>query len=159
MSVSTESPEAVERAAGGADVPTVDPRAPRFGQSLTALGFATGIALDLPVVVYAVAAVLLLAVVSGWRVDVYGVLWQHGVSHLLTPPTEREAAAPHRFARLLGAAGGTVASLCLLAGVPLAGYAVAWVVAALAALAALTGICIGCRMYRQVAFVRDLGIL
>lgn len=137
----------------------VDPRAPRFGQTLTTLGLLAGIALQTPLFVYGVAAVLAAAVLSGWRVDAWGALWRLGARRVLDPPAEREPAAPHRFAKLMGAGFTTAASLFLLAGVPLAGYALAGTVAALAGLAALTDVCLGCRMYRQVSFFRRLGVV
>jgi hypothetical protein len=137
----------------------VDPRAPRFGQSLTALGLVAAIALQTPALVYAVAVVLVAAVLSGWRVDLYAALWKHGAMAVLDPPAEREPAAPHRFARLLGAVFTATGSIALLAGLPVVGYALAGVVAALAGLAATTGFCLGCRMYRQVQFVQRLGVL
>ena len=143
-----------------ADAPAlVDPRAPRFGQALTALGLVTAIALQIPALVYAVAVVLGAAVLSGWRVDLYATLWKQGAMSVLDPPAEHEPAAPHRFARLLGAVFTAAGSVALLAGLPLVGYVLAGVVAVLAGLAATTGFCLGCRMYRQVQFVQRLGIL
>ena len=137
----------------------VDPRAPRFGQTLTALGFGSAILFDVPVLVYAVTAVLVAAVVSGWRLDLYATLWRTAMVPLVGQPAEREHAAPHRFARLLGAGFGFLGSGLLLAGFPLAGYAVVGTVVVLAGLAASTGFCLGCRMYRQVRFVQRLGLV
>ncbi|MEF8774972.1 MAG: DUF4395 domain-containing protein [Haloarculaceae archaeon] len=148
-----------EAGGGGGASPTVDPRAPRFGQSLTAIGFGAGIALDLPAVVYAVTIVLVAAVASGWRLDLYAVLWRRLLVPIVGYPGEREAAAPHRFARLMGAGFGLLGSGLVLAGYSLAGYATVGVVVVLAGLAATTGVCLGCRMYRQVRFVRGLGLL
>lgn len=140
-------------------IASVDPRAPRFGQSLTTLGLLAGILLDLPILVYAVTAVLVTAAASGWRIDLYGVLWRHVVRSFVGAPDEPEPASPHRFAKLMGATGTTIASALLLAGFPLAGYVVAGLVAAAAGLAAVTGICLGCRMYRQVSFFRRLDVV
>ena len=134
-------------------VARVDPRTPRFGQAVTASGLLSGIALDRPVLVFAVTAVLSLAVLSRWRVDAYGLAFRGLVAPRLAPEAP-EPAAPHRFAKLIGAAGTTLASLALLAGVPLVGYALAGAVALAAGLAATTGLCLGCRMYRGVALFR-----
>lgn len=136
----------------------IDPRAPRFGQAVTATVLLTGLAFRLPAAVYAVAAVLLAAVLSGWRLDLYGVAWR-GLRQVVDPPAEREPASPHRFAKLVGAAGTATASGLLLGGLPVAGYAVAAVVAGAAGLAATTGICIGCRCYRQVGAAQRLGVV
>lgn len=142
----------------------VDPRAPRFGQAVTATLALSGVALGMPALVYAVAAVLGTAVASGWRLDLYAVLWRRVLTPVVGPSSEREPATPHRFARLLGAIGTALASVLLLLGgvVPgatAAGFAIAGVVGALAALGALTGFCLGCRLYGQVAYFRRLGIL
>jgi len=148
-----------ESAPRGGEESYVDPRAPRFGQTLTATGLLVGVILDVPALVYAVTAVLVLAVVAGWELDAWAALWRHGALRLLDAPEDREPAAPHRFAKLIGATGTTLSSALLLAGAPLAGYAVALAVAAAAALSAATGICLGCRMYRQVAFFRRLDVV
>ncbi|MEF8785537.1 MAG: DUF4395 domain-containing protein [Haloarculaceae archaeon] len=137
----------------------VDPRAPRFGQSLTALTLGVAIALQLPVLVYALGVILSAAVISGWRIDAYALLWRHGALRLLDPPTAREPASPHRFARVVGAVVTAGASVTLLAGFPVVGYVLAGLVAVLAGLAATTGFCLGCRMYRQVQFFQRLGLV
>lgn len=136
----------------------VDPRAPRFGQSMTAGLLLAGLAFQVPTAIYAVTAILLAAVVSGWRLDLYGLAWR-SLLPVVGAPDEREPAAPHRFAKLLGAAGTALASALLVVGLPAAGYAVAAVVAGAAGLAAATGICLGCRFYRQVGRVRRLGVV
>ncbi|MWG33553.1 DUF4395 domain-containing protein [Halomarina oriensis] len=141
------------------DLALVDPRAPRFGQALTATGMVLGLALAEPLFVYAVALALGVAVVSRWRVDAYATLWRRVLIPVVGRPDEREPAAPHRFARLVGAATTTLASLAFLAGFSLVGSVLAAVVATLAGLAAVTGVCVGCRFYRQVAFVRRLGVV
>lgn len=149
-----------ERSAGEGpeEIAVVDPRAPRFGQALTATGLLAGIAFDRPVLVYLVAAVLGLAVASRWRYDLYAVLWRRVVGRVVEP-AEPEPAAPHRFAKLLGATGTIPASALLVGGVPVAGYAVAAAVAVAAGLGATTGVCIGCRMYRSVSAFRRLDVI
>ncbi|WP_254537984.1 DUF4395 family protein [Halomarina litorea] len=106
-----------------------------------------------------VALVLNLAVLSEWRLDLYGVLWKRAVVPVVGRPAEREPAAPHRFAKLVGAVTTALAGVALLAGLLLVGYAIAGVVAALAGLAAATDVCLGCRLYRQVSFFRRLGVV
>lgn len=164
MATPSESAEPTEAA-----VDLVDPRAPRFGQSLTAIGLVAGIALAEPAVVVAVTVVLNLAVVSGWRADLYAALWRHAMIPVVGPPTEREPAAPHRFAKLMGAGFTLVASVLLLAdtalpalalgGLTVAGYVVAGLVALLAGIAAVFDVCVGCRMYQRVSFFRSLGVV
>lgn len=139
----------------GAD--RVDPRAPRFGQAITAALLALGIALRAPALVAAVAAILWVAVLSDWKVDLYGLLWRYAMIPIVGRPREREPAAPHRFAKLVGATFTLAAVVLLAADVALVGYAIAGLVALLAAVAAVFDLCLGCKMYRQVSFFRNLG--
>lgn len=140
-------------------VAMVDPRAPRFGQTLTTLGLAAGVVVGEPLLIAFVAVVLSTAVLSGWRVDAWAFLWRRIAIPVVGPPAEREPAAPHRFAKLLGAVGTTLSVVAIAAGVPLVGYGIAVAVATAAGLAAVTDICLGCRMYRQVSVVRRLGLV
>lgn len=139
-------------------VAMVDPRAPRFGQTITTIGLVASIGLQRPVLIFAVTAILLTAVVSRWRYDPYGLLWKYFVKPIVTY-RDPEPVAPHRFAKLLGAVGTTLASAFILAGIPLVGYVVAGAVALAAGLAAATGICLGCRMYRGVSLFRRLNVV
>lgn len=148
----------------GRPVDVVDPRAPRFGQGITTLGLVAGIALQEPAFVYAITAVLVVAAVSGWRIDAYSFLWRRVLIPVVGKPAERESAAPHRFAKLMGATFTAAASGLLLVGsasgaglLVAGGFALAGVVAVLAAVAAVLDICVGCRMYEQVSFFRRLG--
>lgn len=137
----------------------VDPRAPRFGQSITALGMVAFVATGNPLPLFAVAAVLVVSVLSNWRLDLYGFVWRTAVVPVVGKPDEPEPASPHRFAKLMGAAFTATASLLWLADFTLAATAVAAVVGALAFVAAALDICVGCRMYSQVKFFRDLGVV
>lgn len=143
----------------GSSPTLVDPRAPRFGQSLTAGGLLLGIALGFPPLIYLVTAVLLTALLTRWRYDPYGILWRTLVQPAVGRPDEPEPAAPHRFAKLLGAIGTSVASLLIVLGFPTGGYVIAALVAIAAGLAAVTGLCLGCRLYRQVGFFRRHSIV
>ncbi|MFB6153907.1 MAG: DUF4395 domain-containing protein [Halodesulfurarchaeum sp.] len=149
MATVPDSTEAVSR---------VDPRAPRFGQAITATVLLTAILTTTPILVYGLAVVMLAAIASGWRLDAYAVLWRRGV-HPLVEERQPEPAAPHRFARLMGATGTTLAAVGLLAGLPIAGYAVAALIAGVAGVSAATGYCIGCRMYRSVSFFQGLDVV
>jgi hypothetical protein len=148
------------------DVAMVDPRAPRFGQIITMTGLGMGVVLREPLLVLAVAVALNAAVLSGWRLDLYGVLWRHGMTRIVGMPDETEPASPHRFARLMGAAFTAIATVLLYAaplvdvpGLVLAGYGVAALVALLAGIAGIGDYCVGCKLYRQVSFFRRLGVV
>lgn len=137
----------------------IDPRVPRFGQTITTIGLVAGIALDTPELVFTITAILGLAVVSSWRVDAYALAWRHVIQPVIGDTTDPEPAAPHRFAKLLGAVGTVLASAAILIGVPTLGYVIAGGVAVAAGLAATTGICLGCNLYRQVRFFRRLDVI
>ena len=62
-----------------------------------------------------------------------------------------EDSRPPRFANKIGFAVLTAASLAYLLGVPVVGTALGLIVAALALLAATTGFCVGCWIYRLSA--------
>lgn len=142
-------------------VPTVDPRAPRFGQGLTGSLLGIGIIVREPLLVAFVAFSLTIAVVTRWRFDPYALLWRHVMVRLLGPPSETDTAAPHRFAKLIGATFTLAATPLVLIGGPflLGGYALAGVVAVLAGLAALSGFCVGCRLYKQLAVAKRLRLV
>jgi hypothetical protein len=143
------------------EVEYVDPRAPRLGQALTALLATLGVASTdlLPIAV--LALVLATAAVSRWRVDAWVTLWRRLAVPVVGPARDREPAAPHRFAKLVGATFTTAAVPLVLVGGPLAvvGYALTAAVAALAALGAITGFCLGCRLYQQVGYLRRAGLV
>lgn len=136
----------------------VDPRAPRFGQAITASGLLAGVLLDMPVFIFGIAVVLVAAVASQWRVDVYGLLFKRFVKPVLEP-RRPESATPHRFAKVVGAVGSSLASAAILAGFPLVGYGVAILIVIPAALGATTGFCLGCHMYQQVNLFQRLSIV
>ena len=67
-----------------------------------------------------------------------------------------DARAP-RFANLMGAVVLGAATLAYVVGVPLAGAVLGLLVAGLALLAAFTGLCTGCEIYRLGARLRGIG--
>lgn len=137
----------------------VDPRAPRFGQAITASGLLLGIVLQAPAFVFAIAVILNAAVISRWKLHPYSIVWKHAVAPAVDAPDEPEPASPHRFATLVGAVGTVLASLAFLGGYPAAGYVIAGAIAAAAGLGATTGFCLGCHMYRSVSLFRRLAIV
>ncbi len=152
---------------GAADgVTLMDPRAARFGQTITMLVLVLGLALQEPLFIVAIAVILNAAVLSKWRLDLYEFIWKKAVIPLIGKPNKTEPAAPHRFAKLMGATMSAVASILLVAG-PMAslpvfeliGYGVTFLLAGAAAIGGVGNYCIGCKIYRQVAFFRRLGVV
>lgn len=130
---------------------TVDPRGPRFAAaiSVVVLGLAL---LTLPGPL-GVAAVLVqtvafgLGAVVGLRAQPYGVVYRTLVAPRLRPPSEREDAAPPRFAQQVGLGFMVVAIVGLAFGwtaVTLVAVAFAFVAAFLNA---VFDFCLGCEVY------------
>ena len=129
----------------------IDPRGPRFNQAVLAAALLGGFLVDWRPVVPLFAAVLFLGAAFGPRYGPFLRLYAQVVKPRLGPPGHLEDPRPPRFAaavRVLFLAAATVA---FLAGHPALGWGLALVVAALAALAATSGICVGCEMYLVVA--------
>lgn len=156
MATATSTAQSVRR---DGDTTLVDPRAPRFGQSITTLGLLAGIVLQAPAFVFAVAVILNTAVWSRWKFHPYAFAWRQVVAPAVDAPDAAEPAAPHRFATLLGALGTGLGSLAIIAGFPVVGYLFAAGVAVAAGVAAATGFCLGCRMYRSVSLFQRLAIV
>jgi hypothetical protein len=109
MAQVTNEQESKDQSASG--VTMIDPRAPRFGQTITMSVLLLGIGLQEPLFILAVAVILNAAILSGWRLTLYGFLWRHAMLPLVGPPEETEPAAPHRFAKLMGASMSTLATI------------------------------------------------
>lgn len=125
----------------------IDPRQPRLGQGITGLALLVGYLLDVPTVLPVLAAVLALASLGGPAVNPYAWLFR-ALRPALGRPRELEEAAPPRFANTVGFVFLTAASL---AAYVLDTMWLAWtlglIVSALALLAAVTGLCVGCELY------------
>jgi hypothetical protein len=71
-------------------------------------------------------------------------------ARITRPDVKRDNPEPHLFAQGVGGVFLLVASLALAGGVPTVGWALVWIVVALAALNLFAGICVGCIMYYQL---------
>jgi hypothetical protein len=145
----------VRRADPYRDLDVIDERAPRVNQS-------------------AVALICALAIVTGWwwLASLMGLQLAVGLlfgrRYCLTclfyfevvqpriGEGDLEDARPPRFANILGALFLGVATAAHLLGWSAIGWALIAIVAALAALAAATGLCVGCEMYRVAARLRGI---
>jgi hypothetical protein len=125
----------------------IDARAPRFNQAVLAVallvGFVTGQAWVIPVW----AVVLFLGAAFGARCGPFLRLWRDVLAPRAAPPRVFEDPRPPRFAAVLGTVFLGAASAFLIAGVGAVAWGLASLVAALAALSAITGLCVGCEVY------------
>ena len=124
----------------------IDPRGPRFNQAVLATAVLAGFLFDWRPVVPIFAAVLLLGAAFGPRYGPFLRLYAEVIRPRLAPPAELEDPRPPRFAAAVGVVVLS-AALAFLAGWPGVGWGLALVVAALAALSAATGLCVGCEIY------------
>ena len=126
----------------------VDPRGQRFGAGLSVVILAAGYLLGLPAILPVLMVILGASALFGTRYSIIGRPWPYVRSALrLGPPTELEHEYPPRFAQALGAVGFAVATVLFVAGfLPLA-WIVAAAVGALQTVLAVTGYCLGCRLY------------
>lgn len=138
----------------------IDPRAPRFNQAIVGAGALAAFALDAPLVLPVLALLLGAGALLGPSSNPLAILWRRGVVPLLhlDPPERLKDAAPVRFAQLVGFAFLAAASALLLvalpAWAPLVGWGLALVVAALALLAAIADVCVGCEVYLLLSRAR-----
>lgn len=127
----------------------IDARQPRLGQGITSLLLIVNFVLfpDVPVMVPILAVVMGLASLFGPEFNLYAYLFK-AIRPRLSPPKELEEPWPPRFANLVGFVFLTIGSVSFFAlDLPGLGWTLALIVAALAGLAAVTGLCVGCEFY------------
>ena len=125
----------------------IDPRGPRFNQAVLATALLTGLLFDWRPVVPVFALVLLAGAALGPKYGPFLALYAKVIRPRIGPPREMEDPRPPRFAASVGVVFLAAASLAFAGGASGLGWGLALVVAALAALSAVTGICVGCEMY------------
>ncbi len=138
--------------AGGQDAPRVDQTGLKVGQASTIVLLLAGFILNLwPLVLLVGVAQLLGALDSPYapfRLFYQRVLLPRGV---VKPNPTPDYPEPHRFALLVGAGFNLVATLALLSGAAGLGWALVWVVIALANLNFWLNFCLGCFVYYQLS--------
>jgi hypothetical protein len=129
----------------------IDPRGPRTNQAVLAGALALGFLLDLRVVVPVFALVLLSGAAFGPRWSPVMRLYSAVIRPRIGPPSHLEDPRPPRFAAAVGVAFLAAATVAFAAGAATVGWVLALIVAVLAALAATTGLCVGCELWLAVA--------
>ena len=102
------------------------------------------------------AVVLFAGAVFGSRYGPFLRLYAEFIKPRLVPPTELEDPRPPRFAAAVGVVFLTAATIAFVLGAGVVGWVLALIVAALAGLSAITGICVGCEIY--LVFARRTGV-
>ncbi|MEZ5141311.1 MAG: DUF4395 domain-containing protein [Acidimicrobiales bacterium] len=129
----------------------IDPRGPRTNQGVLAVALGLGFVFSWWYVVPVFAVVLFLGAAFGPRFGPVIRFYGEVIRPRLAPPVELEDPRPPRFAAAVGVVFLTAATVAFLAGATVLGWTLALIVAVLAALAAGTGICVGCEIYLVVA--------
>jgi hypothetical protein len=135
----------------------IDPRGHRFGGGVSAVILVLATAAASPILVAAIAVALGASAFFGTRFSVLGRPWPLVRRALrLGPPRELEPEYPPRFAQALGTVGLAAALVLLAVGASAAGWILVLGVAGLQTVLAVTGFCLGCRLYGFRWIVPDL---
>jgi hypothetical protein len=126
---------------------SIDPRGQRFGAGVSAVVLLLAFALGLPWLAVLVGVNLALSAAFGTRLFLPGRAWPVIRRTLRLGAVDPEHEYPPRFAQALGATFLGLAGPAFLVGSPLAGWLLVAAVGTLQLLLALTGICVGCRLY------------
>lgn len=129
----------------------IDPRGPRTNQAVLAAALVLGFVLDLRAVVPVFAVVLFLGAAFGSRYGPVLRFYADVIRPRLQPPSHLEDPRAPRFAATVGVMFLVASTVAFLAGAPGLAWVLALIVAALAALAAITGICVGCELWLLLA--------
>jgi len=128
-------------------VKPIDARMPRFNQAVLAVALLVGFVFRLEWVIPVWAVVLFLGAAFGARYGPFLRIYADVIKPRLGPPPELEDPRPPRFAATVGTVFLAAGTLALVGGLDGLAWVLALIVAALAALAAVTGICVGCEAY------------
>ena len=134
----------------------IDPRGHRFGAGVSAILLVVAFVIDFPGLVAVAMVSIAISAAFGLRWSIYGAIWRRIVRAIDLPPTTPEHEYPPRFAQTLGSAALILSLLAFGLGLAPVGWVLAFAVAGLQSLLALTGYCLGCRLYFLRWWVPDL---
>jgi hypothetical protein len=125
----------------------IDPRGPRTNQAVLATALVLGLVLQQQWVAPLFAAVLFLGAAFGARYGPVLRFYSSVIKPRLGPPSELEDPRPPRFAASVGVIFLAGATLAFVLGADTVGWVLVTIVAVLAGISAVTGLCVGCEMY------------
>jgi Domain of unknown function (DUF4395) len=142
-------PTAIPSSAAAAlpPAPKIDPRGHRFGAGVSALLLIAAVVANAPLLVAIALLSIGVSAAFGLRYSIYGAVWRRIVRFARLGPAEPEHEYPPRFAQVLGSTALTLSLLAFAAGIPVLGWLFALAVATLQGVLAITGYCLGCRLY------------
>lgn len=139
------------------DTHVIDARGPRTNQAIIGVGALVAFLLQQEWIVALLALQLIAGLTLGRKFCLPCRLWFDVLQPRFGEGQIEDARVP-RFANIIGAIFLTAATILLYAGLATIGWALALIVAALALLAATTGVCVGCEMYMIIARLRGLTV-
>jgi hypothetical protein len=132
----------------------LDPRGPRFSAILTTIVFVAVLLTQNGWLALAQAVIFAIGAYDPRRTP-YGLLYRYVVAPRLGPPTEREDAAPVRFAQGVGLAFTLIAVIGFLSGAAVLGLIASAFALIAAFLNGAFGLCLGCEAYLLIARARS----
>ena len=137
------------------DLDVIDARAPRFNQAVIGIGSLVAVVTGIWPIMTLLAAQLGIGLRYGRRYCLACVFYFEVVQPRFGEGPIEDSRPP-RFSNVIGLVVLSVASIAYLVGLPLVGAALGLLVAGLALLAAITGFCTGCSIYRIGARLRGV---
>lgn len=134
----------------------IDPRGHRFGAGVSALLLISATLVQAPWLVALALLSIGTSAAFGLRWSIYGAIWRRIVRLARLGVAEPEHEYPPRFAQVLGSVALVMALAAFAAGAVPVGWLFALAIAALQSLLAVTGYCLGCRLYFLRWWVPDL---
>jgi hypothetical protein len=134
----------------------IDPRGHRFGAGLSAALLVGAFVIDAPWLVAVALASIGVSAAFGLRWSIYGAIWRRIARIMSLGPATPEHEYPPRFAQTLGSVALILSLIAFAAGIPALGWVLAFAVAGLQSLLAITGYCLGCRLYFLRWWVPDI---
>lgn len=136
----------VDMAGSHAPAP-IDPRGPRTNQAVLATALVLGLVFQQEWVAPLFAVVLFLGAAFGPDWGPVLRFYRDVIKPRLGPPDELEDPRPPRFAASVGVIFLGSATVAFLLGASVVGWVLVGIVALLAGISAVTGLCVGCEMY------------
>src|ERR671928_1088283 len=139
------------------DTDVIDSRGPRTNQAVIGAVALVAYVVNAEWLVAVLAAQLIVGLTLGRRFCLPCLLYFEVIQRLIGEG-RIEDARPPRFANLVGAVFLSAATLAFVLGVPALGWALSLIVATLALLAAVSGLCVGCELYLWLARLRGVRV-
>jgi Domain of unknown function (DUF4395) len=137
------------------DTDVIDERAPRFNQAIVGVTALLGAVFGWPLAWAIMSAQLLMGLTLGRRFCITCLAYFAVVQRLIGEGRVEDSRPP-RLANMIGAAFLGAAAVAWWLGAPTVGVVLGSLVAFLALLAAITGFCAGCEIYRLSARLRGI---